>query len=122
MHTFNSLLALNRLHFLSNLYFCRLWIGSRNLIFIIIFIFLIASLLFLPYGVVASQSRLFLALECSIESAFVFFVYGLVAAIRKNLFLLVFLFELFGVKVEVTIVPVSLSKVVLCDDTKVVAH
>jgi hypothetical protein len=122
MHTFNSLLALNRLHFLGNLYFCRLGIGSRNLIFIVIFIFLIASLLFLSNGVVASQSRLFLALECSIKSAFVFVVYGLVAAVRKNLLLLVFLFELFGVKVEVTIVPVSLGKVVLCDDAKVVAH
>jgi hypothetical protein len=122
MHTFNSLLALNRLHFLCNLYFCRLRIGSLNVIFIVILIFLIASLLFLPDGVVASQSRLFLALKCRIKSAFVFVVYGLVAAVGKNLLLLVFLFELFGVEVEVTIVPVSLGKVVLCDDAKVITH
>jgi hypothetical protein len=115
MHTFNSLLALNRLHFLCNLYFCRLRIGSLNVIFIIILIFLIASLLFLPDGVVASQSRLFLALKFRIKSAFVFVVYGLVAAVGKNLLLFVLLFELFGVEVEVTIVPVSLGKVVLCD-------
>lgn len=117
----NTLLPLERLHFLCNFNFSSLSGISLNIVIIVIVSFLVpCSLLLFSDRLVTGLSRCLFGLKCGIKTLLVIVINFLIAAVISDNLASFVLFEL--LRIEVTIVPVGLSEVILCDNAEIVAH